>query len=83
MPIQAYTEADLSRLRSVAVRPGGWSHKVRPHVREYRDERDGHWIKVIRDEYQTIRMRWGGQDAHVVLPHLRINPWVGIAEERE
>lgn len=81
--LQGYTPADLTRMRSVAVRPRGWSHRVRPKTREYRDELTGHWIKVIKDELgNKIRMRWAGQDAHVILPHLRINPWAGITEER-
>ncbi|MFB4294789.1 hypothetical protein ACBI99_44670 [Nonomuraea sp. ATR24] len=83
MAVQGYSEADLARLRSVAARPQGWSHRVKPQVTEYRDVVTGHWVKVIRDEYQRVRMRWSGQDAHVILPHLRVNPWVGITEERE
>lgn len=82
MPVQGYSAADLARLRSIATRPRGWSHRIKPRVREYRDERTGHWIKIIRDEFQTIRMRWEGQDAHVTLPHLRLDPWVGVIEER-
>ncbi|MEU4332325.1 hypothetical protein [Nonomuraea dietziae] len=83
MPVQGYTEADLRKLRSVGVRPRGWSHRVKPAVHEYKDEQTGHWIKVIRNEFNRVRMRWEGQDAHVVLPHLRINPWVGIRVERD
>lgn len=87
MGVQAYTEADLRRLKSVTIRPRGWSHRVRPQVTEYKDVVTGHWIKVIRDEYQRVRMRWSGQDAHVILPHLRIRPLAGsagtITEERE
>lgn len=82
MRVQGYNEADLRRLRSVSVRPGGWSHLVKPKVTEYRDEQNGHWIKVIKSEFNTIRMRWSGQDAHIILPHLRLNPWVGITKER-
>lgn len=80
MPVQGYTAADLARLRSVMVRPRGWSHHIRPRVREYRDRR-GHWVKLIRSTGQVIRMRREGQDAHVILPHLRIDPWVGVTEE--
>lgn len=83
MGLQAYTQADLRRLKSVGVRPRGWSHKIRPVVNEYKDEQTGHWVKVIRNEFNRVRMRWEGQDAHVVLPHLRINPWVGITVERD
>lgn len=84
MAVQGYTEADLRRLRSVHARAQGFSHRVRPVVREYRDLETGHWIKVIKDELgNRVRMRWSGQDARIVLPHLRVNPWVGITEERE
>jgi hypothetical protein len=84
MSVQGYTPADLARLRSVGIRPQGWSHRVKPQVREYRDEQTGHWIKVIRSEHNTIRMRWSGQDAHVILPHLRLRPRLGIiTEERD
>lgn len=82
--VQAYTEADLGRLRSVVVRPNGWSHRVKPIRREYRDEQTGHWIKVTKDPLGNfIRMRWSGQDAHVILPHLRISPWTGITISEE
>lgn len=82
--VQAYTEADLARLRSVQGRPQGWSHQIRPVVREYRDEHTGHWIKVIKDGHgNRLRMRWEGQDAHVVLPHLRVNPWTGVTISKE
>lgn len=84
MAVQGYTPSDLTRLRSVAARPRGWSHRVKPKVTEYRDVVTGHWIKVTRDELgNRIRMRWSGQDAHIILPHLRINPWTGITEERD
>lgn len=81
--VQGYTEADLRRLKSVAVRPRGWSHRVKPLVREYRDTLTGHWIKVIKTTGgHKIRMRWEGQDANISLPHVRIDPWTGISEER-
>lgn len=83
MAVQGYTEADLRRLKSVQARPQGFSHRVKPRVTEYRDQVTGHWVKVIRNEFNRIRMRWEGQDAHVILPHIRINPWVGITEERD
>ncbi|MFF4412112.1 hypothetical protein ACFYY8_06235 [Streptosporangium sp. NPDC001559] len=80
--LQAYTPADLARLRSVQARPRGWSHRVKPRVTEYRDTQTGHWIKVIRDELgNRVRMRWAGQDAHVILPHIHINPWTGLVRE--
>ncbi|MCG5220261.1 hypothetical protein [Streptosporangium sp. KLBMP 9127] len=81
--VQAYTPADLRRLKSVAVRPQGWSHRIKPLVTEYKDTETGHWIKVIRSEFNRVRMRWEGQDAHVVLPHLRVNGWTGITVERD
>lgn len=83
MGLQGYTQSDLAKLRSVQVRPRGWSYRVKPLVQEYRDLQTGHWIKVIRMEGQRIRMRWDGQDCKVILPHLRIKPWVGVFEERE
>lgn len=82
--VQGYTEADLCKLRSVAVHPRGWSHRIRPIVREYRDEQSGHYIKVIKDQLgNKIRMRWEGQDAHIFLPHLRVDPWTGITIEEQ
>jgi hypothetical protein len=81
--LQAYTPADMRRLRSVGVRPAGWSHRIRPIVTEYRDVQTGHWIKVIRSEFKKVRMRWEGQDAHVTLPHIRVNPWLGVTVERD
>ncbi|MFI6904890.1 hypothetical protein ACIBKY_26755 [Nonomuraea sp. NPDC050394] len=84
MSVQGYSEADLRRLRSVAARPRGWSHQIRPVVREYRDIVTGHWIKVTTDQHgNKIRMRWSGQDARVVLPHLSINPWTGVTISKE
>lgn len=83
MGLQGYSKADLDRLKSVTVRPRGWSHHIRPIVREYRDKQTGHWIKVITSTGRRIRMRWDGQDAKVILPHLRIKPWTGITEEWE
>ncbi|MFF4989624.1 hypothetical protein ACFY19_20695 [Streptosporangium saharense] len=80
--VQGYTAADLARLRSVAVRPRGWSHRVRPVVREHRDER-GRPVRVTLDELGArIRERWDGQDVHIVLPHIRVDMWRGITEER-
>jgi hypothetical protein len=82
--VQGYTEADLRKLKSVQARPRGWSHQIRPVVREYRDVVTGHWIKVIKDQHGNhVRMRWSGQDAHVVLPHIRINPWTGVTISKE
>lgn len=78
--LQGYTEADLARLKSITVRARGWSHHIRPRVREYRDQR-GHWVKLIRSTGLVTRMRREGQDAHIILPHIRIDPWVGVTEE--
>jgi hypothetical protein len=83
MGLQAYTPADMRRLKSIGIRPAGWSHKIKPVVTEYRDTATGHWVKVIRSEHQRVRMRWEGQDAHVVLPRLHFNPWTGLTVERD
>lgn len=80
MPVQGYTEADLARLKSITVRARGWSHHIRPRTREYRDQR-GHWVKLIRSTGLVTRMRREGQDAHIILPHIQIDPWVGVTEE--
>lgn len=73
MPIQGYGPADLARLRSVQVRPRGWSYRIRPKVREYRHPVTGERIKLIKDIAGNLtRMRRHGQDATVFLPHLRI-----------
>ncbi|MEV4245224.1 hypothetical protein AB0J63_17635 [Streptosporangium canum] len=72
--LQGYGPADLARLRSVAVRPRGWSHRVKNQVTEYRHPVTGERIKVIRDQLgNKVRLRSHGQDAHVFLPHLRIH----------
>jgi hypothetical protein len=82
--VQGYTKADLRRLKSVAVRPRGFSHGVRPVVREYRDVVTGHWIKVITNEQgNRQRMRWSGQDAIVTLPHFTVSPWTGVTISKE
>jgi hypothetical protein len=82
--VQGYSSADLRRLASVQVRPRGWTHQIKPVVREYRDERDGHWIKVITDQNgNRTRMRWTGQDARVILPHFTISPWTGVTISKE
>lgn len=84
MRLQGYSEADLRRLKSVQARPRGWTHQVKPVVREYRDTATGHWVKVIKDQLgNRVRMRWEGQDAHIVLPHIRVNPWTGIMISKE
>lgn len=80
--LQAYTSADLARLRSVAVRSRGFSHRVKDQVRESRDQR-GRPVKVTRDQLgNLVRERWEGQDVHVFLPHLRILGGIG-GEVRE
>ncbi|MER7363569.1 hypothetical protein [Nonomuraea wenchangensis] len=84
MGVQGYTESDLRKLKSVAARPRGWTHQIRPVVREYRDTETGHWIKVVKDAHgNRLRMRWEGQDAHVVLPHIQFNPWTGVTISKE
>ncbi|MEV4837794.1 hypothetical protein AB0K05_24950 [Nonomuraea sp. NPDC049486] len=84
MGVQGYSAMDLRRLKSVQVRPRGWTHQVKPHVTEYRDELTGHWIKVIRDQLgNRVRMRWEGQDARIVLPHFKVNPWTGVTISKE
>ena len=84
--LQGYGPADLARLRSVAVRPRGWSHRVKPKATEYRHPITQERIKVILDELgNKIRMRRHGQDAHVFLPHLRILGGIGgeVVEVRQ
>jgi hypothetical protein len=82
--VQGYSAMDLRRLKSVAVRPAGFSHGVRPVVREYRDELTGHWIKVITDQLgNKVRMRWEGQDARITLPHFTVSPWAGVTISKE
>lgn len=84
MRLKGYSADDLRRLKSVQVRPRGWTHQVKPVVREYRDTATGHWVKVIKDQLgNRVRMRWEGQDAHIVLPHIRVNPWTGIMISKE
>lgn len=80
MGVQPYTEADLARLRSVQVRPAGWTWRTKDQVREYRDDR-GRWVKVITDQLgNRVRLRWEGQDVKIMLPHLRV---IGrVREER-
>lgn len=72
MGVQPYTEADLARLRSVQVRPAGWTWRTRDQVREYRDEQ-GRPVKVVRDQLGNyIRLRWEGQDVKIVAPLIRV-----------
>lgn len=80
MSIKPYTAADLERLRSVQVRPTGWTWRTRNQVREHRDER-GRWVRVTRDQLgNLIRERWEGQDVKIFMPHLRV---IGrVREER-
>ncbi|GAA3441067.1 hypothetical protein [Planomonospora venezuelensis] len=82
MSLQGYTPADLARLRSVSVRPAGWSHRIKPKAKDGRHPVTGERIKVILDEVgNRIRMRQHGQDVHVTLPHIRVDLWTGITEE--
>lgn len=72
MGVQPYTEADLARLRSVQVRPAGWTWRTRDQVREHRDEQ-GRPVKVVRDQLGNyIRLRWEGQDVKIVAPLIRV-----------
>lgn len=62
----------LDRLRSVHVRPQGWSHRIRPVVRTFRGP-DGRWVKETLDEAGNIvRERRTGQDVVINLPALAI-----------
>ena len=80
MSIKPYTAADLARLRSVQVRPGGWTWRTKDQVREHRDDR-GRWVKVITDQLgNRVRLRWEGQDVKIMLPHLSVRGTV--REER-
>jgi len=70
--IRGYTEADLARLRSVQVRPAGWTWRTKDQVREYRDEQ-GRPVKVVRDQLGNfVRLRWDGQDVKIVAPLIRV-----------
>ena len=72
MGVQPYTAADLARLRSVQVRPAGWTWRTKDQVREYRDEQ-GRPVKVVRDQLGNyIRLRWEGQDVKIVAPLIRV-----------
>lgn len=72
MGVQPYTEADLARLRSVQVRPAGWTWRTKDQVREHRDEQ-GRPVKVVRDQLGNyIRLRWEGQDVKIVAPLIRV-----------
>ncbi|GHH67643.1 hypothetical protein GCM10017673_14980 [Streptosporangium violaceochromogenes] len=70
--LQGYGPSDLARLRSVQVRPRGWSHRIKPKVTESRDGRRRP-VRVTLDELgNKVRERWEGQDVHVFLPCLRV-----------
>ncbi|MEO3856241.1 hypothetical protein [Acrocarpospora sp. B8E8] len=70
--IEPYTAADLERLRSVQVRPQGWTHATHDQVREHRDPRRRP-VKVTTDQLgNRIRERWEGQDVRILAPHIRV-----------
>ncbi|MEV4020161.1 hypothetical protein AB0J35_57765 [Nonomuraea angiospora] len=65
--IQPYTPADLARLRSVGIRPQGWSHRVKPKWVDGRRPSTNERIKVLLDELgNKIRMRQHGQDVKIL-----------------
>lgn len=73
MPIQPYTPADMDRLRSIQVRPQGFSHRIRPKHKTVKHPVTGELMKIVLDELgNKVRMRKHGQDAKIHLPHLRI-----------
>lgn len=72
--ITPYSTADLQRLRSLQVRPQGWTHATHDQAREYRDPITGHWVKVITDQLgNRTRLRHEGQDVRIVnIPHVQV-----------
>ncbi|GAA4934152.1 hypothetical protein HD597_010096 [Nonomuraea thailandensis] len=65
--IQPYTPADLARLRSVGIRPEGWSHRVKPRWKDGRRPKTGERVKVLLDELgNKVRMRQHGQDVKIL-----------------
>lgn len=72
--ITPYSAVDLERLRSLQVRPRGWTHATRDQVREYRDPITGERVKVITDQLANrTRMRRAGQDVRIVnIPHVQV-----------
>jgi hypothetical protein len=79
--IRPYTAADLARLRSVGVRPQGWTHATHDQRREFKDEKSGHWVQVITDQLgNRVRRRWAGQDVKILnfeVPVLRVSSSTG------
>jgi hypothetical protein len=83
--IQPYTAADLARLKSVGVRPQGWSHRVKPRWKDGVRRSTGERVKVLLDELgNKVRMRQDGQDVKILnvqtvigeLPaHLNLVDW--------
>jgi hypothetical protein len=53
--ITPYSAADLERLRSLQVRPQGWTHATKDQVRECRDPVTGDLVKVITDELAAVK----------------------------
>lgn len=78
--VQPYSAADLARLRSVQARPQGWSHRVKPQVREHRDEQRRPVKRTLDELGNIVQERWTGQDAFLFLPHLRVR-WHNITTE--
>lgn len=67
--IRPYTAGDLERLRSIQVRPQGWTHATHDQRREYRHPITGERIKVTTDQLgNRIRMRREGQDVRIMAP---------------
>jgi hypothetical protein len=71
--IKPYTAADLERLKSLQVRPQGWTHATKDQTREYRDPA-GHMVKVVTDQLgNRTRLRRDGQDVRIVaIPHVQV-----------
>jgi|GEM_PF-3597927 len=78
--IQAYTAADLARLRSIHTPPaGGWTNATRDQVREYRDA-NGRLVQEVLDQLgNRVRRRMrrvGGR--WVEVQDVRINLRTGV-----
>lgn len=76
--IQPYTAADLARLSSIAVRPEGWSHRVKPRWRDGVRRSTGERVKVLLDELgNKTRMRQQGQDVKILAPRTVVGRFEG------
>lgn len=65
--VRPYTAADLARLRSIGVRPQGWTHATHDQRREYRDDQSGRFVQVVTDQLgNRVRRRWDGQDVKIL-----------------